>query len=369
MGKDFVMTGQRLNALDGLKGLCCVPIVFIHYHSVANHWSIPASELPFYHLCRLFYEKGALFVYPFFWLSGFLMAMQYGNTLQDITVVSFLRKRMKRLYPMVFVSITLGVIISGIDWILIGVKMTPPLDLEWIALNYLLMHNSWFVQSDFTAYGSGTWFVCVLLLCYLYFYLIFRFIRKEYRIYACVLMFILGVSSMAIPVMWSPSGICAFFGGVILYELVYDQENQIVLHDICKPIKILFYSLCFVILIYIFIKIEDFSQERMLFFVSPVFILISIEVPFAKAILETRILQWLGRISVSIYLSHMHVQRIIGIVLKKCSSHLTFQQMEIWVIVFLSCIGMAILYYECVEKRFSKVFCRFVDCVLGQTNK
>ena len=89
------------------------------------------------------------------------------------------------LYPVVFISITIGIITSAVDWLTLGGIIAPPLDLKWIMLNYILMHNSWFVHSDLLAYGSGTWLV----------------------------LFIMGVAKVNIPILWNSSGIASVFWG------------------------------------------------------------------------------------------------------------------------------------------------------------
>ena len=63
----------RISEIDMLRGLLCIPIVLIHYKSVANLWDVSSAKLPFNGIFGLFYEMDVS-VMPFFWISGFLMS-------------------------------------------------------------------------------------------------------------------------------------------------------------------------------------------------------------------------------------------------------------------------------------------------------
>ena len=107
----------------------------------------------------------------FFWISGFLIARNYSDRIKDYSMYSFLRKRLKRLYPITFMSVTIGVLVSALDNVLIGQRATALIETKMLLVNYLLIQNNWFFKTSYTAYGSGTWYISVLLFCYIYYYL------------------------------------------------------------------------------------------------------------------------------------------------------------------------------------------------------
>lgn len=346
---------ERIKSLDGLKGLFCIPIVFVHYRYIANHYNLPITQLPFFNYIGVFYEKGALFVSPFFWISGFLVEKKYGKSLADMSLLSFIKTRMRVLYPMVFMSVSIGIAISVIDKLLLGREVTAPIDLKWIVLNYTLTHSGWFYQSEYTAYGSGTWFVCVLFLCYIYYYFITKLVPTEFKSVFYIFVFLLGAGGVGPDVMWSPECMCSFFGGVILFRLIYDDENRIIKVNLERKRKNAAFLVIFVLLALCILK-YGITDEIVRFYISPFALLSSIEFsPFVR-ILESRIVQIIGKYSMSTYLSHMHVQRILYIVLALCGTSLTFFNIYVWILVLVFCSIGSIVYYILVQKKFSVFF-------------
>ena len=53
------MEKERLKAINGLKGICCIPILFIHYNAVAGCWDLMPESLPFYRVFGALYKNGA----------------------------------------------------------------------------------------------------------------------------------------------------------------------------------------------------------------------------------------------------------------------------------------------------------------------
>ena len=84
---------KRIVALDGLRGIFCLLIVFEHYSPVY----IPSIiyEFP---LIRHSY----IVVDFFFVLSGYILALKYWESIKDIkSLKTFYLKRLFRLYPLV----------------------------------------------------------------------------------------------------------------------------------------------------------------------------------------------------------------------------------------------------------------------------
>jgi peptidoglycan/LPS O-acetylase OafA/YrhL len=86
---------HRFEALDGLRGFAALAVLLLHFGNVSTPWLSP---------------HGALAVDFFFLLSGFVIASAYEVRLQagQISVVSFVKLRVIRLYPLIFVGALLG---------------------------------------------------------------------------------------------------------------------------------------------------------------------------------------------------------------------------------------------------------------------
>jgi peptidoglycan/LPS O-acetylase OafA/YrhL len=94
------MKGDRYLALDGLRGIAAVAVVFRHAH---------VQAAPFLH--------GYLAVDMFFLLSGFVIAKSYEPRLAEgwLTLGAYMRQRLERLYPMLVLGglIGLGLWVAG----------------------------------------------------------------------------------------------------------------------------------------------------------------------------------------------------------------------------------------------------------------
>ena len=85
----------RYTSLDGLRGVAAIAVMLFH--------AVPAAM-----------PGGYLAVDFFFCLSGFVIALAYGRRLDEgLTFETFVRLRLVRLYPMMFVGGVLGIALHG----------------------------------------------------------------------------------------------------------------------------------------------------------------------------------------------------------------------------------------------------------------
>lgn len=94
---------DRIGWLDMLRGLAAIAVVLYHYHAV---FGIPHAGY------------GFVAVDVFFALSGVILALKYAPAIEDgMTLVAFMKSRLQRLYPMVFVAgaLCLALDLAGVD--------------------------------------------------------------------------------------------------------------------------------------------------------------------------------------------------------------------------------------------------------------
>ena len=226
----------------------------------------------------------------FFWISGFLIARNYSDRIKDYSMYSFLRKRLKRLYPITFMSVTIGVLVSALDNVLIGQRATALIETKMLLVNYLLIQNNWFFKTSYTAYGSGTWYISVLLFCYIYYYLTNKIKNIDIRILVWLILMFMGFLNVEIPVMWHSGGICSFFGGVLLYELLYGRQYRITNPDIANSTK-LFVVRALLLIMAVTIAYYGITYDIMILFASPIIILGAMEAPLFKKIMGLKPIQ------------------------------------------------------------------------------
>lgn len=208
--------------IDGLKGLFIMLIVIMHIQE--------AFQYSFYTVLRPVYSYGGYFGnYMFFLLSGFLMGYWYTERIRNcgdgdtenksVGFLAFLKKRLLRIYPLYFVtnvfSIVLELIFHG----------KAALDIRHIFLSFMMMSTGW-VDDTNVPYNRASWFVNVLMVCFILFYLVCRAGRKNKTVfYAFTVIGILAghafmISDLHVPFCFRTNGegYFNFFAGVLLAQ-------------------------------------------------------------------------------------------------------------------------------------------------------
>lgn len=121
---------QRLNALDGLRGIAIILVLLSHLDSTILFDK--GSNL----LLKTIFGSGEIGVSILFILSGFLMAYLYP---QPRTTLSFLQKRYTRIFP-TFIAICLLLSIVSLNP---QITKSIPQSLFWLFSISLLFHLAW----------------------------------------------------------------------------------------------------------------------------------------------------------------------------------------------------------------------------------
>jgi peptidoglycan/LPS O-acetylase OafA/YrhL len=140
------MDNSRLIALDGLRGVAAIMVVFCHARNIF---------FPFYH--------GFLAVDLFFMLSGFVIAKSYEPGLASgrMTVSQYVKVRLERLYPLLFLGSVIGVLV--LPWGLGDVVI--PSQADWLrALISQFLLIPFLLMPHFFAFNSAHWSILFELL-------------------------------------------------------------------------------------------------------------------------------------------------------------------------------------------------------------
>lgn len=208
------------NALRLIFILC---IVYFHTHSGA-FWSDKLKFITEY--------GGYLGNYFFFFISGVLISRKWKNKIADENVSpwKFLFSRIKRFYPLYIFSEL--VIIS---WMIINSGIGS-ISITQVLTDIFLVTNGWIMTYNITPYNMPAWFLCVLVLCYVFYYVICRLSRKSNTLYLlliafmCLLGLFLRRANLAIPFMYRTTGegYACFFAGTVFYRFweVYVKDHE-----------------------------------------------------------------------------------------------------------------------------------------------
>ena len=292
---------QRFQVLDSFRGLCALFVVVYHIHATNS-----VAELAFF-------RGSSVFVEFFFVLSGFVLAHGYAFR-ENLSFGPFLCARFFRLYPLhlfmllVFVCLELG------KWgatQYLGISFnngafTNDYDPEELLPNLMLVH-AWTPYTNPLSFNTPSWSVSIEFYMYLLLYLsLLATDRFRYLMWGSVpaLMFFLMLNDSDLLVSPVMRGLSGFFGGAICY-LVYRAVSSRLLLSKWR-VSVLEISL---IALVIWIVPADVAHRSVL--ATIVFYLVvfcfALEGGYLSTLFRHRVLQFLGRHSYSIYLTHAAV--------------------------------------------------------------
>lgn len=218
---------ERYDNLDLLKALAAVLIVFHHYQQVFH---VTFDGINFYG--GSFYWGNL--VELFFMISGFVMAVsdrKGKNVFQK-----FLRKCI-RIYPSTILACTALIIIVYIGYFITGEFISTSTDftnIMTVISSYLLIFSGWFLSIGL-GINNPTWYLCILLLCYLIYFAIEVISEKAHLnrniLYLIVFWFSLLGKHFGKSLPWffthqNQRGYTCFFLGVLLYNLVVKRFSN-----------------------------------------------------------------------------------------------------------------------------------------------
>jgi peptidoglycan/LPS O-acetylase OafA/YrhL len=301
----------RLRKLDGVRGVLALMVVLYHFEKV---------YLP-YNLHDIFViRQSYVFVDFFFVLSGFVISLNYNRALDFKGMLIFIKKRVLRLYPLLFFSTTIYVLYRiATNY----VKLLFPsfsvfentdtfnaLELLYSSLNTYLMTNSTPILGSGRGVNYPSWSISSEMISYIVYGVLFYFLPK-YRMGQSVFIILVSVIFLFSNGSYFASGDFGFIRGLLAFNLgcvvYYISKVKIKLSGWWE----LMIVLVFILLLY-FLNVAYINEEESFIYLSflvPVLSAISVAVfirtdSFLSRFFETPILQFFGKISYSIYLNH-----------------------------------------------------------------
>jgi Predicted acyltransferases len=214
---------KKLEQLTSLRGIFIFLIVLSHtngYFIVNYHEPLKSMILDMRYFGNQF----------FFVLSGFVLSLSYCKRIAEnqISLPAFLFKRVRKLYPLYIVS---NIVVLGIYTLQKG--FLASFNLKFGIEVALMMSRGWI--NNIVPYNYPTWFLHVLLLCYLIYFFVARLKESFKNIYYFAIIFfiiwgyLLTQKAWEIPFCYDVDGegLCCFFTGVFLYEIIdYIRDNS-----------------------------------------------------------------------------------------------------------------------------------------------
>lgn len=344
---------KHIPQLDALRGLAAVLVMFYHYN---------INYLPSFLSDFFLIRQGWIFVDFFFVLSGFVITYNYSFQFNKKTLFKFIKLRFIRIYPLLFFSVIV------FAFFIIVLFSFSPENLRYFTtkesiinglLEPLLLVNSTPFLGNSQGINDPTWSISAEFISYFIFAIISLLNIKSRKWIALILVFLsyffLYISFDKGLYLTGDYGFVRGIGGFNLGVLVF------MLYDNLK-IKISeIYVYIFAVLIIICLNLINVNHDNftLLFpfiFSFFIFLIAKSKNSLIISFLLTKPLQYLGKISFSIYLNH----KIVFLLMTKTIFMLfpNEQSQTLLFIVLLLCLFVVLVYsnytYKIIELRFSK---------------
>lgn len=355
---------MRLEGIDFLRGFAVSTVIIYHFFVLLNLMGDPL--FPYIHFF------GQFGVSLFFVISGYLIYRSIDFTLSQKNIkngiTSYTLHRLFRILPAYYMNLFIVILIFGLlqgfDYILSSAFIKP--------LFSHLTFSSYFIYKD-AGFGinGAYWTLNIEMLWYILVPILFIFIKKNRYL---ILLFILSfIYLLGIDLSWYDSLLQldknASNYTLLLYYLSFQLPGQLIyfimgifIYKYSKPLvpipllfRYIITSLIFILFIYLSIGtylLTNFTLRNLflLTIVSFIFILL-----YNQKHTYLKSIEWLGKISYSLYLWHMPIL----ILIKKYLFPLNISLGSISLIFIISLIGISSLSYYYIEENGFKLRKKF----------
>lgn len=289
----------KFPGLDGLRAIFCIGIVLYHVNE--------SFQSPFPSLLNPIYHYGGYFGnYTFFIISGLLIACHYKIKIfqKEIHFTAYIGKRIWKIYPLYFLS-NLALVL-----LLLLQNDIASLSMRKLCGSFLMMATGWFFQD--TPYNLPTWFICVLLLCYILYYCVTAISSRFPKLYMplCIFLIILGAvletGEWNVPFLYRTNGegYMNFFIGTMLAEIYthsgVKKDNTVFAH-------ILYLAVTLAAVIFCGFDWIPFDKRWVITLICGNLICMAICLESFTRLLSWPLLQKIGKQSRAIYMWHVPV--------------------------------------------------------------
>ncbi|MCU4373718.1 acyltransferase [Acinetobacter variabilis] len=210
---------ERFEALDSLRGVCAILVVFFHLNIFGAFTEFS------------FFRNSSIFVEFFFVLSGFVLAHSYLNK-SKIDAKKYLVSRFFRIVPMHWFMLMMFILMNATLLVLSKIfHLNFPIEpftgknaYSEIIPNLILI-QAWLPSFNALSFNGPAWSISVEFYLYMIFLAGLLVFRKNIFIFSFILMIfgVLGlIFNYELTTHWAYRGLSCFFAGVISY-MIYQK--------------------------------------------------------------------------------------------------------------------------------------------------
>jgi peptidoglycan/LPS O-acetylase OafA/YrhL len=238
----------------------------------------------------------------FFLLSGFVLSMGYGSKIDNNTFsfYGFIKRRLIKVYPLHLLCLLLFLIIFRPD---ITIRLL---------FNTLLL-QSWIPDdSYYFSYNGVSWFLSSILFCYFLFPFAYRNTNKRTLFFIVVyyiIAYIVIPYKMVNELLYVSPFIrfVDFYLGIILYKIYKNRKGITSNASLIELLLVILLSIALIVYPY---TDEKFRNAPLYWFILlPIIYVFTQQQGVVSRCLQYRVLQWLGSLSMPIFMLHPIVFR------------------------------------------------------------
>ncbi|MBY0118883.1 acyltransferase [Paenibacillus xylanexedens] len=339
---------KNIAYIDSLKGLGALIIAFYHISGLIG---IPDSSTSL--INKTMFTLSAIGYIPvemFFFFSGYLMLYNYSDKIKEIEFLDYTRKRVRMVYPLLFVNIVLCSL-----YIVIGGGQISIYD---------TLYNLLFLQSGYIPgggdyridiAGGGTWFLAPLFLAYSLFFYICKYKSQEkaFGLYGVIV--IIGLIALKngwnFPILngYMLRGLLGFFAGCIFSVIIKRYGFKINIFGLLFAI-VIFISYMSIIYRGEYANTIDFIIMTDLVILPCTMILIE-NITWIRKFLSLSILQRIGVLSMELFFLNLPIGYFFKILIGDNIAINEYYQYGLYFIILI----LASLIYKHSMKSWRKI--------------
>lgn len=326
---------RNIPSLTGFRGLLAFWVLLYHVSAAGTMMNVPLGE-HFSSAFLHFLDLGALGVDGFFLLSGFVLSYVYGQSLGTgfsfAASKKFILLRLARIYPvhafiiLSYAALKLAGIVFPVEYC--GVPTETPDIVNDISchrfglyemLRHLTLLSAWWGGWGSLSWNPLDWSVSAEWMAYLSFPLLILLVR---HIRHGLLALMLAIASLGAQYLWMqhegyslPNIPIGAFGAQRIY---FEFIAGMLMHQFYRsPLyaKMPWHAIAYLVIggfIAAYV-LESHPFVTALLFV-PLILVLAQPSGFVSQLLSTRLAVWLGHISFSLYMCHVFVMEVLGVI-------------------------------------------------------
>lgn len=334
------MNKSHIQSIQGVRGIFAFIIAYIfHYELLFQSMPVhtPVLEWIFQQIGRLtFYASDV-----FFLISGYFTCKSYEKRIEsgEAAFVPYFSSKIKKLYPYLMITVCINFILERVGLILLGNYPLHGSDgngvlrysVRALLMNLLGVQSGWFSEGDSYAVNGPSWFLSVLFLCYLIHFILIRMVGNERTRKIVYVLFvtvgiILMLHPLSLPFLYQVNGrgYTSYFLGVLMYvclEKVPEKWKKRIVIPVAWVMGVTLF-VCATTTI-------DFML-LMVCVIYPAIVYLAIYDKISQTILGHPILQWLGKLSLPIYLCNVPIDTGIALANQQFRLSLDFENKWVW---------------------------------------